>query len=455
MAAVKHYEMDMCSGSIPKKMLRFAVPLMLSSLLQLLFNAADMIVVGRFAGDTAFAAVSSNNALINLLTNLFIGLSVGANIITAQSYGAGDKDRVHRVVHTAMLVSFVSGIFLTVVGVAGARQFLTWMQAPANVLELAALYLRIYFLGMTSTMVYNFGSAILRAVGDTKRPMYYLLISGVLNVILNLILVIVFHLSVAGVAIATAVSQTVAAILVVRCLIRTQGAVHLDLKALRIHKDVMLRIFRVGIPAGLQSALFSISNVVIQSSINTFGESVIAGNSAAAGIEGFIYVTMNAFQQAALCFVSQNYGAGRHRRITKIALWGEAYAMAFGIVLGGLAFLFGEQLLGIYSPSHDVIQAGLIRMGITTATYFTIGNMEVFVGALRGLGYSLLTMVISLFGSCALRLVWVYTIFQVPQFHTLQVLYLSYPITWALTAAVLGVCFVIARRKLGPGVDET
>ena len=454
MASVKKYEMDMCSGSIPKKMMRFALPLMFSSLLQLLFNAADMIVVGRFAGDTAFAAVSSNNALINLLTNLFIGLSVGANIITAQSYGAGDHERVQKTVHTSMLISFLSGIFLTVVGVAGARQFLTWMQAPGNVLELATLYLRIYFLGMTSTMVYNFGSAILRAVGDTKRPMYFLLLSGVLNVILNLILVIVFHMSVAGVAIATAVSQTVAAILVVRCMILTPGVIHLDLRKLRIHKDVLLRVFRVGIPAGLQSALFSISNVVIQSSINTFGESVIAGNSAAANIEAFIYVTMNAFQQAALCFVSQNYGAGNHKRITKITLWGEGYAMAFGLVLGFLAFRFGHPLLGIYSSSPEVIQAGLIRMGITTATYFTIGNMEVFVGALRGLGYSLLTMIISLFGSCALRLIWIATIFQIPRFHTLEVLYLSYPITWALTALILGICFVIARRRLGPGKDE-
>ncbi len=306
----KQYEMDMCSGPILRKMLMFALPLMLSSILQLLFNAADIVVVGKFAGDNSLAAVGSNTALINLLTNLFIGLSIGANVVAARSYGAKTWDDLRDTVHTSMLLSMISGGLLMVLGVIGARQMLIWMQTPEEVLPLATTYLRIYFLGMASTMVYNFGSALLRAVGDTKRPLYFLLCAGVINVVLNLIFVVGFHLDVMGVAIATVISETVSALLVLRCLMKESGGIHLELRALHIHRKKMIQILRIGLPAGFQGVVFALSNVVIQSSVNIFGNIVVAGNSAAANLEGFVYMAMNAFYQTTLSFVSQNYGAG-------------------------------------------------------------------------------------------------------------------------------------------------
>ena len=320
----KQYEMDMCSGPILRKMLMFALPLMLSSILQLLFNAADIVVVGKFAGDNSLAAVGSNTALINLLTNLFIGLSIGANVVAARHYGAKAWDDLRRTVHTAMLLSMLSGALLLVLGVIGAEQMLIWMQTPEEVLPLATVYLRIYFLGMISTMVYNFGSALLRAVGDTKRPLYFLLCAGVINVILNLLFVIGFQMDVMGVAIATVISETVSALLVLRCLVKEKGGIHLELRAMRIDRKKMLQILRIGLPAGFQGVVFALSNVVIQSSVNIFGNIVVAGNSAAANLEGFVYMAMNAFYQTTLSFVSQNYGAGKQKRINRIVLLGEA-----------------------------------------------------------------------------------------------------------------------------------
>ncbi len=450
----KKYEMDMCSGSVWKKMLFFAFPLMCSSILQLFFNAADIIVVGRFAGDNALAAVGSTTSLINLLTNLFVGLSIGANVLVAQYYGAKKEKDLNETVHTSMLISVYSGIILTVVGIVAARQILTWMQAPPEVLELAVIYLRVYFLGMTSTMVYNFGSAILRAVGDTKRPLYYLLGAGIVNVVLNLIFVVFLHMGVAGVAAATAISQTISAALVVRCLIMEQGGIHLELKELRIVKDKFLRIVQIGLPAGFQGIVFSLSNVVIQSAINSFGAIVVAGNSAASNIEGFVYMGMNAFYQATISFTSQNYGARQYKRINKILFVGEFYAIIVGTVFGNLAYICGETLLGVYTTSPAAIEAGLLRLSIIGSLYALCGMMDVMVGALRGIGYSVMPMIVSLVGACGLRLLWIATVFQIPKYHTQGTIYLSYPITWTITLIAHIVCFIWARKKIEKGVSE-
>jgi len=444
----KKYEVDMCSGSVFSKMLLFALPLMCSSILQLLFNAADIVVVGRFAGDNALAAVGSNTALINLLTNIFVGLSVGSNVLTAQYYGAKKDSDLKETVHTSMLLSIYSGVLLTVIGLVGARGLLELMQAPPEVLELAVLYLRIYFLGMTSTMVYNFGSAILRAVGDTKRPLYYLLSAGIVNVVLNLFFVIACHMGVAGVGIATVISQTISALLVVRCLVREQGGIHLELKELAISKEKLAKIMQIGLPAGFQGTVFSLSNVVIQSAVNSFGNIAVAGNSAAANIEGFVYMAMNAFYQATISFTSQNYGAKQYKRIYKILFAGELFVIITGTVLGNLAVFFGETLLGIYSSSMEVITAGMMRVRIICSIYALCGVMDVLVGALRGIGYSIIPMIVSLVGACGLRLLWIATVFQIPEYHNLTTVYISYPITWIITLTVHAITFALAARKV-------
>ena len=444
----KKYEIDMCSGSVFRKMLLFAIPLMCSSILQLLFNAADIVVVGRFAGDNALAAVGSNTALINLFTNLFIGLSVGTNVLTAQYYGAKKEADLRETVHTSMLLSIYSGVILTIVGVAGARFLLELMKAPSEVIGLATLYLRILFLGMPSMMVYNFGSAILRAVGDTKRPLYYLLGAGIINVILNLFFVITCQMGVAGVGLATVISQTISAALVVRCLMKEQGGIQLELKALSISKDKLAKILKIGLPAGFQGTVFSLSNVVIQSAVNSFGPIAVAGNSAASNIEGFVYMAMNTFYQATISFTSQNFGAKEYKRIYKILAAGEIYVIATGVILGNLAVFFGESLLHMYSSNAEVIVAGMARLRIICTIYALCGIMDVLVGALRGIGYSVIPMIVSLVGACGLRLVWIATVFQIPQYHSLTTVYLSYPITWTITLTVHAVTFALAARKV-------
>ena len=451
----KQYEMDMCSGPILRKMLMFALPLMLSSILQLLFNAADIVVVGKFAGDNSLAAVGSNTALINLLTNLFIGLSIGANVVAARHYGAKAWDDLRRTVHTAMLLSMLSGALLLVLGVIGAEQMLIWMQTPEEVLPLATVYLRIYFLGMISTMVYNFGSALLRAVGDTKRPLYFLLCAGIINVILNLLFVIGFQMDVMGVAIATVISETVSALLVLRCLVKEKGGIHLELRAMRIDRKKMLQILRIGLPAGFQGVVFALSNVVIQSSVNIFGNIVVAGNSAAANLEGFVYMAMNAFYQTTLSFVSQNYGAGEQKRINRIVLLGEACVIVTGTLLGNMVVFFGNDLLQIYSNNPEVIAAGMVRLHYISMIYALCGIMDVMGGALRGIGYSIMPMIVSIVGVCVLRLIWLATVFQIPEFHKIETVYLSYPVTWILTSLVYIVFFVwirirSARKKSAP-----
>lgn len=444
----KKYEIDMCSGSVFRKMLLFAIPLMCSSILQLLFNAADIVVVGRFAGDNALAAVGSNTALINLFTNLFIGLSVGTNVLAARYYGAKKEADLRETVHTSMLLSIYSGVILTIVGVVGARFLLELMKAPSEVIGLATLYLRILFLGMPSMMVYNFGSAILRAVGDTKRPLYYLLGAGIINVILNLFFVITCQMGVAGVGLATVISQTISAALVVRCLMQEKGGIQLELKALSISKDKLAKILKIGLPAGFQGTVFSLSNVVIQSAVNSFGPIAVAGNSAASNIEGFVYMAMNTFYQATISFTSQNFGAKEYKRIYKILAAGEIYVIATGVILGNLAVLFGESLLHMYSSNAEVIVAGMARLRIICTIYALCGIMDVLVGALRGIGYSVIPMIVSLVGACGLRLVWIATVFQIPQYHSLTIVYLSYPITWTITLTVHAVTFALAARKV-------
>ncbi len=448
MADQKKYEMDMCSGSILKKMLMFTLPLMLSSILQLLFNAADIVVVGRFAGDNSLAAVGSTTALINLLTNLFVGLSIGANVTAARNYGGKREDALSRTVHTAVTISIISGVILTVIGVVGTKEMLRLMSTPDEIIDLAADYLRIYFAGITATTIYNFGSALLRAIGDTKRPLYYLLAAGAVNVVLNLLFVIVFKMDVSGVALATIISESLSAFLVIRCLMRETGAIKLELKKLRVHKAELISIIRIGLPAGFQGIVFALSNVVIQSSVNLFGNIVVAGNSAAANIEGFVYMAMNSFYQATLSFMSQNFGAGEYKRLNKILACGELCVIMVGLVLGNAAVLFGNQLLRIYTDSPEVIAAGMVRLHYISKVYFLCGIMDVLVGALRGIGYSVLPMVVSLLGACGLRLLWIATVFQIPEFHKVEVVYLSYAITWIITAGVHFLCYVIVRKKV-------
>lgn len=446
----KSYEMDMCHGPLLRKLLVFSLPVMLSGVLQLLFNAADIIVVGQYVGSTALAAVGSTGSLINLLINLLIGLSVGANVMVARYYGAHEEKLVSQTVHTAILLSLVSGIVMIFIGIALAEPLLRLMGTPDNVLDQAALYVRIYFAGMPVIMLYNFGSAILRAVGDTKRPMYFLLLAGILNVFMNLFFVIVFHMGVAGVALATVLSQCVSAGLVLLCLIRSNGSIKLHLKEMKIHKEPLLKMIRVGLPAGIQGSIFSISNVLIQSSVNSFGDIAMAGNAAASNIEGFIYTCMNAIYQAAISFTSQNYGAGQYRRIRKIMRSGVLIVTCVGLLLGGIAFLCAPVLLSIYNTDPQVIQYGMLRMEIICLTYFTCGIMDVMVGCLRGLGYSIMPMIVSLAGACGIRVLWIFTVFQWDR--TLTMLYISYPVSWIITAAVHIICFLIIIRKV-PNMD--
>lgn len=454
MARSNKYEMDMTQGALLPKVLLFALPLIASGILQLLFNAADMVVVGRWAGKEYLAAVGSTGSLINLMVNIFIGLSVGGSVAVAKSFGAGDPAAVHKAVHTAMTLAIIAGVAVGLIGFIFCKPLLRLMDNP--VLDLATTYMKIYFLGMPFNMIYNFGASILRAVGDTRRPLIYLTIAGVVNVILNLILVICFHMNVAGVAIATVASQAVSAVLVVICLMRSHGAVHLDVKELRIHKRQLIDIARVGLPAGLQGSLFSISNVLIQSSVNGFGEVVVAANAAGGNLEGFVYTAMNAIHQAALTFASQNLGAGKIKRVRRSMWVCIATVTVIGLVMGNLMLLFGKPLLSLYlddptaidlATGVTVLDYGMKRMAWLLPLYCLCGLMDVMVGTLRGIGYSVMPMIVSLTGACLFRVVWVLTVFAANP--TLDILYLSYPISWALTFGVHMLCYVfIARKKL-------
>lgn len=443
----KEQNMDMLHGPLAGKILIFTLPIMLSGVLQLLFNAADIIVVGRFAGSNALAAVGSNGALINLIVNVLVGLSIGAAVAVGFYYGAREMEQVKETIHTSIAISLIGGVICAVVGFFASGFLLELMSTPENIIGLAKLYLKIYFLGLPAMSLYNFGSAILRSLGDTKRPLYYLIVGGIVNVVLNLILVIVFHLDVAGVAIATVVSQMISAFLTIRHMMQMEPEIALELKNIRISGPKLRRIMKVGIPAGIQSTIFSLSNVLIQSSVNSFGELAVAGNSAAANIEGFVYIAMNSFYQAAQTFTSQNVGGRKYERINRVFLNCLGMVVVTGLVLGWGAYFLGEELLGIYLPyDESAIRYGIARMSIIATSYFLCGIMDVLSGMLRGMGESMLPMIVSMIGSCLLRVIWIYTIFAADR--TLPVLYLSYPVTWIVTEAVHFICYLHVKKRV-------
>lgn len=450
----KKYEIDMLNGAILPKLLKLTLPLMLSSVLQLLFNAADIIVVGNYASQNSLAAVGSTSSLVNLMTNLFLGLSTGANVLCSHFMGAGNADKTSKTIHTSILLAISSGLLLTIVGIVFAEDLLRLMQTPDDTIGLSALYLRVYFAGMIAMMIYNFGSSILRSKGDTRRPLYYLTFAGVINVLLNLLFVIVFKMDVAGVALATVISQCISAVLVMRCLMKETGAYRFQFRKLRFDRQIAVRLLRIGVPAGFQGVVFSLSNVVIQSSINSFGPIAMAGSAAAASIEGFIWVSMNAFSQGALTFTSQNIGAGKYSRINRIVLTTCLCGCVTGLVLGNLAFLSGEFLLGIYDSRPEVVSEGMVRMMIICCTYFTCGLMDCLVGSIRGTGYAVLPTIVSLLGACGLRLLWIATIFQIPEYHTFEILFISYPVSWTITFLAHLVSYIVIRRKM-PKNDVT
>ena len=447
---MRSYQVDMCNGPIFKKLIIFAIPLILSGCLQLLFNAADIIVVGRFTGSEALAAVGSTSALINLLVNLFIGISVGANVVLGKYIGARDDENASKTVHTAIFISIVGGIFMIFIGFFFSKPLLELMATPEDVIDLSSLYMRIYFVGMPFFMLYNFDAAILRSIGDTKRPLYFLLISGIINVVFNLFFVIVFHMGVAGVALATMISEGISAVLILLCLKHMDGPLHFELKDMRFHKELALKMLEVGLPAGLQGIIFSISNVLIQSSVNSFGSVVMAGNTAASNIEGFVYTSMNAVYQTSLSFTSQNFGAKKFDRIDKILLECLGIVTVVGLVLGQGAYFFGQQLLSIYTNDKHVIAFGIERLSVISATYCLCGMMDTLVGSLRGVGYSILPMLMSLTGVCVFRVVWIFTVFKA--LHTQFSLYVSYPISWVITIFAHTICFLVVRKRIRKAV---
>ncbi len=439
------FEIDMTNGPLVSKIIRFAIPLALSGILQLLFNAADIVVAGRFAGSQALAAVGSTGALINLIVNLFIGLSIGVNVLVARYYGGGNRKDLYETVHTAVLISVISGVALIFIGIGLSQPLLELMGTPDDVINQSVLYMRIYFVGMPVMMLYNFGAAILRAVGDTQRPLYFLLLAGVVNVFLNLFFVIVLHMGVAGVAIATVISQCISAGLVLFCLVKSDTVYRVNLKELKVYKDKLLQMVKIGVPAGIQGATFSVSNVLIQSSINSFGSIAMAGSTAASNIEGFVWTAMDAFTQSTLSFTGQNFGAKKFHRITKVVWYNLGLVTLVGLVLGIGAYVGGPWLLQIYSTDPEVISYGLERMLLVCAPYAICGVMNVMVGAMRGLGSSLTPMMASIFGVCVLRVVWIYTVF--PLDRTFFMLFLSYPVTWLATGLIEVVCFYFIRKR--------
>ena len=440
------YEIDMCNGPLFSKILVFAIPLILSGILQLLFNAADMVVAGRFAGSVALGAVGATSSLINLLINVFVGMSVGTNVLVAHYFGANRGEELSQTVHTSIGLSLISGVILGVGGYVLASPLLSLMGTPDEILPHAVSYMQIYFVGVPGMLLYNFGSAILRAVGDTKRPLYYLLFAGVVNVVLNIFFIVTMGMGVEGVALATIISQFISAGMVIRCLMLEQGNYRLELKKIRLYKDKVIRILRVGLPAGFQGAVFSISNVLIQSSVNSFGSVAVAGNTAAANLEGFVYNAMNSFHQTALSFTSQNMGARKFDRVKKIMWICVGCVTATGAIMGGAGLFFADTLLSLYSTEADVIAYGHMRLLYILSLYFLCGVMDVLVGSIRGMGYSIMPMVVSLIGACGLRVVWIFTVFQ--WFRSLGTLYISYPITWTVTLLVHFICFRYGIRKI-------
>lgn len=438
---------DLTSGPLTIKIIKFIIPLMLTGILQLLYNAADSIVVGHYDGSSALAAVSSVGALINLLVNAFMGLSVGAAVVVAQDYGAKDYEGVSKTVHTSYLISIIGGIVVGAIGLIFSRQFLIWMGSPEDVLPLSTEYLMIYFAGTPANMAYNFGASILRSIGDTKRPLYFLTISGLVNVILNLVLVIVFHMGVAGVAYATIISQILSAVMVIVYMMKSKDCVRFVPKKMRIHGDKLKKMLYIGLPAGFQGTVFSLSNVVIQSAVNSFGSLVMAGNGAASSLEGFTYTAMNSVYQASLTFVGQNVGAKKYDRINKVQGVCLVLVTIIGLVFGVTTYCLGEPLLSIYLPNDpEAIPYGIIRMSYIALPYFLCGMMEVMVGGQRGMGMSFIPMINALLGSCVLRIVWISTVFAADP--TLFTLYISYPISWIVTTLAHTVFYFVKLHSL-------
>lgn len=446
---MKRSRINMVEGPLLSGIIRYTIPIILTGLLQLLFNAADLVVVGRFRGSISVGAVSATGAVSNLIVNLFIGLSVGAGVAVAHGIGGKQDEEVHRTVHTAIPTAFIGGIILSIIGVVFSDDLLTLMKTPEDVLPLSSIYMKIYFGGMTFTLLYNFAASILRAAGDTKSPLLFLSIAGVLNVLLNLFFVVVLGMNVEGVALATIISQAVSAILVLIALMRRQDACKLSLKKLHIYKAQLFKVIRIGLPAGIQGSLFSISNVLIQTSINSFDDSILmSGNGAAANIEGFVYTTMNSIHQTTVNYVGQNTGAHRFDRVKKVFLTCLMCVAVAGITVSGLTYVFGRQLLGIYiTDSQQAIEYGLIRFTYVCLPYFICGLMDVSTGALRGLGSSFIPMLICVLGVCGLRVIWIFTVFQIPQCHSPEGLYITYPISWFLTFAAETIAFIILYKK--------
>lgn len=439
---------DMLHGPLALPIVSYAVPIMLTSVLQLLFNAADLIVVGRYCGSIAVAAVGSTGAIINLIINLFFGLSVGAGVAVAHGIGSREEETVFRTVHTALPTAVLSGLFLTAIGVPLAADILEAMSTPEDVLPLATKYMQIYFLGMTLNLVYTFCASMVRAAGDTQTPLLILSVAGVLNVILNIVFVKGCGMNVDGVAWATIIAQGLSAVAIVYVMTRRTDMVRLHLKKLHVYKEPLLKMLRIGIPAGIQSSMFSASNVVIQSAVNSFGAVAVSGNAAVANLEGFAYVIENSFHQTAVNYVGQNSAAGQFDRVKKISGLCILYAVIAGIITGVGMNLFSRQLLGLYiTDSEEAIAIGVTRMVITVLPYFLFGMQDVVTGILRGLGASFLSMIITVLGICGIRILWIYTIFRIPAYHTQQCLYISYPLSWVLTFIVQMIAFVVVFRK--------
>lgn len=446
------YEIDMCNGTLMDKLISFSLPLMLSGILQLLFNAVDIIVVGRFTGRQALAAVGSTTALINIFTNLFIGISLGANVLAARFYASGKEKEMSETVHTSITLALISGLVMALAGVLLARFALNLMGTPNDVIDQSVLYMRIYFLGMPFFMLYNYGAAILRAVGDTKRPLFFLVISGMTNAVLNLVLVIVFHMGVAGVAIGTIVSQLISSILVLRCLYTSNTSYRLYFSKLGIKTQYLKQIFQVGIPAGIQSTVINLSNALLQSSVNSFGSVAMAGYTAANNIFGFLYMSVNAVTQSCMSFTSQNYGVKKLKRMDRVLLDCMILSVGVTLTLGCGAYFFGPELLKIYTSDADVIRCGVEVLAFTTVPYFCCGIMDLLPGALRGMGYSGVPMILSIIGTVGTRIVWFFGLF--PAHRSLSFLFISYPVSWILTILMQAVCFCFVRKHVHQSVNR-
>lgn len=446
------YEIDMCNGTLMDKLISFSLPLMLSGILQLLFNAVDIIVVGRFTGSQALAAVGSTTALINIFTNLFIGISLGANVLAARFYASGKEKEMSETVHTSITLALISGLVMALAGVLLARFALNLMGTPNDVIDQSVLYMRIYFLGMPFFMLYNYGAAILRAVGDTKRPLFFLVISGMTNAVLNLVLVIVFHMGVAGVAIGTIVSQLISSILVLRCLYTSNTSYRLYFSKLGIKTQYLKQIFQVGIPAGIQSTVINLSNALLQSSVNSFGSVAMAGYTAANNIFGFLYMSVNAVTQSCMSFTSQNYGVKKLKRMDRVLLDCMILSVGVTLTLGCGAYFFGSEFLKIYTSDADVIRCGVEVLAFTTVPYFCCGIMDLLPGALRGMGYSGVPMILSIIGTVGTRIVWIFGLF--PAHRSLSFLFISYPVSWILTILMQAVCFCFVRKHVHQSVNR-